>query len=1674
MLRFVPASHDDLAPSGAKARFGANVAAIETARAIAAEQRPATTDEQQTLARWSSWGAIPEVFDESKTDWTNERAQLRDLLTPDEWDAAARTTINAHYTDPLIVRQMWRTLTALGFDGGTVLEPGSGLGTFLGMAPATARMTGVELDPVTAAISRALYPHAEVRGESFADTRLPEGSFDAAIGNVPFSDVKLHDPVHNATRQSMHNHFILKSLHLTRPGGMVAVLTSQYTMDAQNPGARREMAMLADLVGAVRLPAGAHRRTAGTDVVTDLLILRRREPGTPPADDGLWETVTPIRLDGRTAKINAYFDHHPEHVLGELHTRQGMYGTPTLTVDGDLDRLETDLAEVLDQITFSARRTGLTFTAPTAEQQARRAARVSSPPNLWDGSIVASESGFGTVVAGAIEPLEVPKSAGSELRALLGLRDAATRLLELEAATVDDTGEINDARAGLRRDYQKYLGRYGPLNRYALRRTGRTDAAGEETYARIVPTPIRLLRSDPFGALVLALEQFDDTDQSATPAAIMTRRVVAPRTETQGVDTPADAVAVSLDRTGRIELPLIADMLGMDENEARAALTGLVFTDPVTDELIHAPAYLSGDVRTKLNAATEHAADDPEFQANVEALTEVVPPSLGVEEISARMGAVWISAEVHAQFLNELLRTSDVRVENPLPGMWEVRGGRAGLLATSEWGTERRPAPDIAQAIMEQRTLLVYDEIEDVDGKKRRVLNPLETTAAQEKADALQERFSEWVFEDPERARGLVAEYNRRFNSIVLRDYTNAGEYLSLPGLAENFTPRPHQRSAVARMIAEPAAGLFHEVGAGKTAEMIMGVMEMRRMGLISKPVVVIPNHMLEQFSREWLQIYPQAKILAASSKDLTADKRRLFVARASANEWDGVLLTQGAFEKIPLRAETQQDYVHAQVDQMREVLDTATGEDAMSVKRIQRKLLQLENKVKARIDTSRDAGVCFEDTGIDYVVVDEMHMYKNLATDSNISDAAIEGSNRASDLHMKLDYLRSQGRERVVTGATATPISNSVTEAFVMQRYLRPDLLEAAGIGAFDAWAATFGQTVTQMEMAPTGNNTFRMKTRFAKFQNVPEMLKLWSIFADVKTADDLQLPVPDLAERDDGRRAPATVAIQPTVELEHFIETLGQRAEKVAARAVSPSEDNMLTISTDGRKAALDIRMIASRDPSGPTKVDLAADSIHQVWEQTKDNTYLDPATGRESPVRGALQLVFSDIGTPNPDRWNAYDELRAQLIARGMPPESIRYMHEAKTDVNKARMFAAARAGHVAVLMGSTEKMGVGTNVQNRAVALYHLDCPWRPSDIAQREGRILRQGNQNAEVGIVRFVTERSFDSYMWQGVERKATFIAQLMRGRLDSREIEEIDSSALSAAEAKAISSGNPLLLEHSTVHTEVQRLRRLERAYHRNESMLVHARDRAGDGVRRAETDIDALEQALPRVTDTSGEKFRIELRGHTYTSRTDAAQALTAWAHASDLKWAPRYASRDYGTIGKISGFEVTVSTSPALGGDPMVHVRLDGVPRSGFVLTRSSFLEGGVGLIQRIENRASGIPSLLDQARSDLASAQAEQTEAEQRIGQPFRHARALTDAERDLARIETQLAAMHDDIDHEPRPEPSAESKRTLSVETVRAHRPALGVRADPNRNPTQASAFAPAANASARDLRPRGL
>ena len=1560
------------------------------------------------LARWSSWGALPELFDDDKANWSAERAELRRLLDDAAYAEARRTTINAHYTDPSYVREIWSALARLGFAGGAVLEPGVGAGTFVGLAPDTARMTGVELDSTTAAIAAGLYPHADIRAESFADTRLPAGYFDATVGNVPFANVALHDPAHNPSGHSIHNHFIIKSLALTRPGGVVAVLTSHFTMDAQNPAARREMNGLADLVGAVRLPSGAHRRAAGTEALTDLLIFRRREPDAPPADVA-WETVSPVDVDGHTVKVNSYFTWRPDHILGDMSVGTGMYGSETLSVKGDLEHTPARLRAVLEQITHAALESGLGMTERSAASERQRAAFTPAAANQWDGTIVAQPGSTFTIVQnGSHEPFTVPKSATRELRALTGLRDAATALLEAEATSLEDTPATDGARAALRERYAAYQVAFGPLNRFTLRPTGRVDEeTGEPRMARITPRAISLFRQDPFSALVMALERFDEETQTSAPAAILTQRVVVQRPIARGADSPSEAIALSLDRTGRIDLPTIAHLLGEDEATTRAMLGELVYDDPVTQALIHAPEYLSGDVRRKLVDAAAAAALDDKYQPNVAALKAVLPEALTSEQIEARLGAVWISPEIHQDFLAEILSDRFVKVENPLPGEWEVRGNRASIKATSEWGTSRRPAPDIAAAMMEQRPLTVYDEYEEL-GKKHRVLNPLETTAAQEKGSAMQERFSEWVWEDPERSAALVDEYNRRFNSIVLRDYSNAGEYLTLPGMAANFVPLPHQRNAVARGIAEPSVGLFHVVGAGKTAEMVMITMEQSRMGLIKKPAVIVPNHMLEQFGREWLQIYPQARILAASTDDLAGDKRRLFVARAAANDWDAIIMTRTAFEKIALSPDGEKRYIDEQVVRLRAALDEATDADAMSVKRIERAVLAMEEKQKRLIDKPRDPGISFESTGIDYLVVDEMHDFKNLATASKIPDAQIAGSKRASDLHMKLEYLRAKHGGRVITAATATPLANSITEAYVMQRYLRPDLLEAAGIGSFDAWAATFGETVTDMEMAPTGNGNFRLKTRFAKFQNVPEMLRMWHVFADVKTAEDLKLPTPLLRRRPDGTRVPETIVLPPTPELEAYIEEIGVRAEKVASKAVRPEDDNMLKISTDGRKAALDMRMVRAGEPSGTTKLDVVAGKVLEEWRATRDNQYLDVVTGEPSTVRGGLQLVFSDLGTPNPDRWNAYDELRLKLIEGGMPAQAIRYIHEARNDTEKARLFASARSGHVAVLIGSTQKMGVGTNVQARMTALHHIEVPWRPADVEQRDGRGMRQGNQNAELAIFRYVVERSFDSYMWQTVERKARFISQIMRGRLDVREIEDIGDTAMSAAEAKALSSGNPLLLEKANADNELSRLQRLERAYQRNLVNLAHTRTSAAATIDRAVEDLRDLRVALDRALDTAGDAFRMTISGHEFDSRTEAASAIAQWSANHNVRYASPYSTGTFGILGSIGGFEIEVAPTVGFGTQMAIATSLVGVPRSSIRMTRDDFLQSGMGLVRQLENRASGIARTIADIEVEQTELEGQIAEADERLRLPFKYADELSAATRRAADVERALA------------------------------------------------------------------
>ncbi|MUK02969.1 helicase [Vibrio cholerae] len=1595
-------------------------------RELQDQDRAATDVERSVLARWGSWGAtgVAEVFDETRTQFEADRTELRELLSEDEYRAASRTVINAHYTDPALATEIWQTLNTLGFDGGRVLEPGSGAGTFIGLAPQSATMTGVELDPITAGISQALYPDADIRAESFADTRLPAGYFDAAVGNVPFAKTRLHDPRHNAGNHSMHNHFIIKSLALTRPGGVVGVISSAFTMDAQNPAARREIYENADLLGAVRLPTGAHRRAAGTDALTDVLIFRKRLPSE--------ESLSPQWLESRAisvgddaeqdpARMNAYFIENPERVLGEPVVGNGMYGSATLTVRSeDLRSVPEQLHGQLQNIAQVAVDAGRGVTERQPGQVIESAAIVPAGSDLQVGHIAAHPDGTFTQVSldGAVAPLSVPKTQERELRALLGMRDLARSVLSLEAANVEDTAELGAERERLREAYSAYIDTYGPINRFTERRTGKRDDAGEDIMARVTPRAVAYLRNDPFGPLVPALENFNEATQSASPAALQRERQVQPRQPVLGVDTPAEALAVTLDTVGEVDLSQVASLLGVDPDAAREALGELVYDVPGESGLLETRAeYLSGNIREKLDAAQEAAVDDSRFERNIADLQSVLPLPLGAHEIEARVGSIWIAPEIHEQFLRTILRDRQAHVDRISGANWDVQADRQNFRARNDWGTARMSAGEIFKNMLEQKLVQVTDPDPDPDSE-RRVVNPVETTAAQEKAQLMQDRFGEWVWEDPERAVALTDEYNRRFNSLVLRDYTVEGDRLTLPGLVKDWHPQPHQRAAVARMISEPSVGLFHEVGAGKTAEMVMGSMELRRLGMARKPAVVVPNHMLDQFAREWLQIYPQAQILAASATDLTGDKRRQFVARAAANDWDAIIMTRTAFERIPLSPASEMSYVRCEVDRQRAELTAAKeraqseGRTALSVKKLESALQAREERTKAKLDRETDSGITFEQTGIDYLIVDELHDFKNLATTTNIKGAAIAGSNRASDLHAKVEYLRDTHGDRVITGATATPIANSVTEMYVMQRYLRPDLLEKAGIHDFDTWAATFGQVVTEMEMTVVGGNDFKMQTRFSKFQNVPELLKMFHTFADVKTAEDLKLPVPLIEEREDGKRLPRMIAVEPSVELEAYIADIGERAEQIRLRLVDATEDNMLKISTDGRKAALDMRLV---DPElealiGETKINATADLMAKVYEENKDRIYNDVDTGEPHPTPGALQIVFCDLGTPSA-KWNVYDQLREDLVQRGVPAHKVRFMHEAKNDAEKGRLFAACRSGDVAVLVGSTQKMGVGTNIQARAVHLVDLDAPWRPADVSQRHGRIVRRGNQNPEVAISQVVTKGSFDTFMWQTLERKSKFIDQIMRGKLDVREIEDVGDNTLSFAEVKAISSGNPLILEKSKADQELSRLTRLHTGYNHNRAALTH---RKASAQTRGEAMValhPALKEAASRTTlDTTGEAFRMTINGRSFDKRPDAVEALREWTSAHAAGRPPFDDSRDLGIIGNIAGHDIRYVQKKANLVDiasSRVELRIEGAPGVAVELKRTDALFPTVGVIQRLENQVRKLPEEVVALEHRIEEARQEYRDAATALREPFKHADALDTAKWEVERIGREM-------------------------------------------------------------------
>lgn len=1466
LTAFAIRNQADLAPSGQRAKISANLAALRLLNDLTTTGRPATPADQQVLARYSGWGHSPQVFDEAKLgDWAAYRADLQALLTPEAFAAARLTTLNAHYTSQEVISAVWQAAQDLGFAGGRVLEPGCGIGNFVGAMPAslsaTTSVVGVELDPTTAAIAGHLYPNAEIRAEGFEVTNLPPDSFDLAIGNVPFGKIVLHDPKHNRNGHSIHNHFIVKSLAFAKPGAVLAVVTSRYTLDARNPSARREMAEHADLLGAVRLPETAFRANAGTDAVTDILFLRKRHAHEQPFDQS-WISTTRLDLSDAAAEpdapeaepvhINRYFADNPSHVLGTFAVEHGMHNAMILTVKPvDAGPLASQIAAAVGEIVDTARANDRLWNAGGTAVITAGDQPVASPTTApaaikdgafyldADGTIRISRHGYG-------EPAPVPDREKGEVALLIRLRDAVHEVLDIQSrdttpvllpspsagegedmATGDGAAETagetevpawHAAQQRLNSLYDQYKATYGLINRYFVVNRGQDDD-GEDVVARRYPR-FGGFRRDPDFASVMALELFDDETQDAEKAAIFSKRVLnAPRV-IRGADDAHGALLAVLEEVGRVDLPRMASLLGTSEDSVIAELKGAIYKDPALDAAgkpawVTADAYLSGNVRQKLQTAEAAAMEEPAYSENVLALQKVQPRDLAPREIKARLGSSWIPASDVQEFAAEILNSPATRVGYAAATnswtVWAPRDVQRSVAARTEWGTRRRDALTLLEDALSGRPTEVFDK--DPDGTRRK--NAKATLAACEKREKIEEHFGRWIWQDAERAARLAAEYNTLFNATVLRSFD--GSHLSLPGLSTALTPREHQRNVVWRICQDGNTLMAHTVGAGKTLASIMASQEERRLGLTRKPAFAVPNHMLEQFAREFKQAYPAARLLIADKEAVSTRYRKEFVARCAVGDWDAVIFTHSTFAKIPVSPESAAGFIQEQVDDLEQAIRAAADDEGgrLTVKRLEAVKKNYEERLKGLLDAEdKDDGISFEMTGIDRIYVDELHLFKNLPFQTSRSGVSAPASKRAEDLYLKKEILEGRTPGRSLVGMTGTPIANRVAEMYVMQKFFDKRGLQARGIAHFDAWAANFGQDVTSIELSPDGAS-FRMNTRFAKYVNVPELLVHFRQFTDVQTADMLNLPVPDLL---DGK--PKVIAIPATPLQKAYIDSIKERIERIRSGDVEPTEDNMLKVTSDGRKAAADMQLLGFPAEMSGDKSATVGENIARIYHETKDRQFPIWGGTRMSPHVGALQLVFCDLGTPKADgSFSMYDAITETAIANGVPADRIRYIHDYGTDEAKARLFKDCRAGRVSVLFGSTEKMGVGTNVQDRLAALHNVDCPWRPVDIEQRNGRMIRQGNLHKDLGvpveIIIYGTEGTFDVYMWQTAQRKQEFIAQVMKGNLEQREIEEIDGQALSYAEAKAILTGNPILMQKAGVDAEVAKL---DRAYRNHE----------------------------------------------------------------------------------------------------------------------------------------------------------------------------------------------------------------------------------------------------------------
>ena len=1586
---------DDLGVGGPKQKFARNIEAIRTLFKLEEEHRGATAEEQQVLSQYVGWGGLADAFDPGKDNWAKEYAELKGLLSEDEYAAARSSTLNAHYTSPTVIHAIYDAVERMGFQSGNILEPSMGVGNFFGMLPtsmAGSRLYGVELDSITGRIAKKLYPQADITVAGFETTDRRD-FYDLAVGNVPFGQYKVNDKAYNKLGFSIHNYFFAKAIDQVRPGGIVAFVTSRYTMDSKDSTARKHMAERADLLGAIRLPNNAFRANAGTDVVSDIIFLQKRDRPIDHEPD--WVQLGKTE-DGFA--INQYFVDHPEMVLGVLSTESTQYGREELTV-APLEgiSLADQLAEAVQHIEGQYAEVEVE-TPDIADAENEKHILPADPEvknfsyTVVDGEVFYRENSVMTQV-------ELSDTAKGRVTGMVELRQIVNDLIQQQLEDYPDA-DIKATQERLNAAYDAFAAKYGLLND---RKNG------------------RLFEQDSSYYLLCSLENLDEQGQLKSKAAMFTKRTIRPERTVTSVDTPSEALAVSIGEHGKVDLPYMAELLGTPGNYGRITteLSGVIFKDPAADPTDPeagwqmADEYLSGDVRAKLRMAQFAAETNPEFAVNVDALTKAQPRELEASEIDVRLGATWLAPDIIQKFMTETFQIPyylrhAVKVRySPYTAEWRVEGktatGRGDIISSETYGTSRANAYKILEETLNLKDVRIYDTIEDADGKLKRVLNKRETMLAQQKQQVIKDAFANWVWQDPQRRIALVKQYNELFNSTRPREYD--GSHIHFVGMNPEITLREHQRNAIAHVLYGGNTLLAHEVGAGKTYEMAASAMEAKRLGLCQKSLFVVPNHLTEQWASEFLNLYPNAKLLVARRKDFETANRKKFCARIATGDYDAVIIGHSQFERIPLSFERQERIIQEQIYETLAAINElkAHAGENFSIKQMEKTRKTLETKLeKLRSDERKDDVITFEQLGVDRLFVDESHAFKNLFLTTkmrNVAGLSTSEAQKSSDMFGKCRYLDEITGGRGVVFATGTPVSNSMTELYTVMRYLQYSTLQQKKLTHFDCWASTFGETTTAIELAPEGTG-YRARTRFAKFFNLPELMSMFKEVADIKTSDQLHLPVPEAKFE--------TVVAKPSEIQKEMVQELSKRAADIHSGAVDASVDNMLCVTNDGRKIGLDVRLMNPMLPDDPnSKLNVCVQNVLKIWEEGKDQKL--------------TQLLFCDLSTPKNDgNFNVYDDIRKKLVAAGVPENEIEFIHNADTEAKKAALFSKVRSGDVRVLLGSTAKMGAGTNVQSRLVAVHHLDVGWKPSDMTQRNGRIIRQGNMNKEVKVFNYVTEGTFDSYLFQTLENKQRFISQIMTSKSPVRSCEDVDEQALSYAEIKALCAGNPLIKEKMDLDVQVAKLKVLK-ADHQSQKFRLQDKllTKFPADIQETNAHIAGLkaDAQLAAAHPQGKEEFcGMTIKGVTYDEKKTAGERLVL--ACSELP------NAEEKVIGSYRGFELSLrfdtfrsEYQALLKGQRKYTVPLGTDP---------------LGNIIRLDNSLNSFPERITAAENELATLHQQQAAAQIEVEKPFPQEEELAEKSARLAELNAQLDV--DEKSHEPEQEeePDEDAPRRPSV------------------------------------------